>query len=288
MEPLSVVSSGATILAVTGRGEAVLGLSGALLSTRCLSATETEETARCLAQGLASLHSINIYLGSDINAAKVLLLYKTSGEVQAVFKTEKALSINKRDTTKENEDIDHFADLLCCIWSSGIQDNLTFTQREMILTMKERNPGEISMAEIAGHVAFWPQETVMDFLTSASEVLELKQRIHLAAVEADGQQVVGGNWLDRLDPVLRVKVINDSRKRRVYDETSVTDLLRVTRNLASHYYNLSPEVRGALGPSNDLGSMWTRLFPRLLLHVHRALHSFHRDTNCRRIQKFYD
>ena len=90
-----------------------------------------------------------------------------------------------------------------------------------------------------------------------------------------------------LTPTLQEKVERDSKKRRSYSPTSMVALLRFVRNLAHHYQPLSPEVRAALGPREELGNFWVSTFPLLLPHVHAAIRQFARDTNCARIKHFY-
>ena len=99
--------------------------------------------------------------------------------------------------------------------------------------------------------------------------------------------MIGDSWILNLKPVLQEKVGRDSKKRRSYSGTSVTDLLRFVRNMAHHYYELAPEVKMALGPREDLGNFWVSAFPILLSDMHAAMQPFSRDTNCARIQLFY-
>ena len=99
--------------------------------------------------------------------------------------------------------------------------------------------------------------------------------------------MIGDSWILNLKPVLQEKVARDSRKRRIYSGTSVSDLLRFIRNMAHHYYELAPEVRSALGPREELGNYWVSTFPLLLPYLHQAMHQFRMDTNCSRIRNFY-
>ena len=178
--------------------------------------------------------------------------------------------------------------LLQHVWtSSGSPQDLSFSQMDLVQSMRAGAP-QISMEQFSKHIALWSKERAMELLVSVSEVLELKQRAtHWAAVEADRELVVGDSWLERLHPALRTKVVNDARRKRVYEWSSVVDLVRVVRNWTCHYHSLTPEVREALGPYDDLGAMWTSLFPRLLSHIHQAMAPFQGHTNCARIAKFF-
>ena len=143
----------------------------------------------------------------------------------------------------------------------------------------------MSLNKISQHVAFWSKEKVLNFFIAVSDVLELKQRSHRESVEENHHEVVGVSWHDKLDPVLRDW--DEGGRRRSYDSTSVADLLRLIRNLACHYYNIPPSVRAYLGPYDRLGSFWTELVPRLLLHTYKAMEPFKSDTNCKRIVVFF-
>ena len=122
------------------------------------------------------------------------------------------------------------------------------------------------------------------------------------------RSVIGDSWIHSLEPVLQNKVARDSRKRRSYSGASVGDLLRFVRNTAQkaqycinggsnnyrfvrntahHYHELAPEVRAALGAKEELGDFWVSRFPCLLTSVHAAMKRFNRDTNCARINHFY-
>ena len=126
--------------------------------------------------------------------------------------------------------------------------------------------------------------------------------------------VIGDSWIEFLEPILQDKVARDSRKRRSYSGASVGDLLRFVKNTAQkaqhrikdasimtliaypnrfvrntyhHYHELAPEVRAALGPKEELGNFWVSRFPCLLTSVHAAMKRFSQDTNCARINHFY-
>ena len=64
-------------------------------------------------------------------------------------------------------------------------------------------------------------------------------------------------------------------------------LFRFVRNTAHHYHTLSPEVKLALGPMEELGNFWVSTFPLLLPAVYAAMKPFRKDTNCSRINGFY-
>ena len=254
-------------------------LSGCFLtSADSLTESEKNEVARSLADGLANLHSNQIYLGNGIKPQNIFVLKSATTGCHAVYIARHEASANG----SEEVDIIKLAEILEFVWTSG-QVRLTFAQHALLSDMRNRFP--VSMNKLSKHVAFWPKEKALDFFVVVSEVLELKQRRHREFVEENGHTVISISWHDTLDPVVRDLVVQG--RRRSYEPTSVADLLRLIRNLACHYYNFPPSVRASLGPFGSLGSMWTGLFPRLLLHTFEAMEHFRHDTNCKRIKKFY-
>ena len=175
------------------------------------------------------------------------------------------------------------AELLWLVWTSG---KMTFPQQALLLKLKDQQSSRRSTNQFVRDPAFWTPEKVIDFLTATSEVLKLKQPLHRRAVEdQDDASVTGTSWIDKLGPVLKSYITKSKRRR--YECSSVANLLRVIRNYSCHYYTIDPALRAALGPYDNLGDMWTGLFPSLLLHLHWAMERFKDATNCRRIRKFY-
>ena len=282
---LPLICNGAQIVLVSTEGERLLNGTPCLHS-KSHSEEERARIARSIVKGLAFLHSKQIFLGNNLVPDNILILGEKEG-IQTIFRSEMARKCNDPPAATR-EDLRYLSNLLVCVWGQeGKMEDLCYDQQVLVSKLKQE-PSEIhSMDQMVHDVAFWSSWKAMEFLISVSEVLELKQVSHRRAVEADGHLVVGMSWINKLDPVLRAKVENDSMKRRNYDWTSVVDLLRVIRNLACHYFNLTPEVRHCLGSYEDLGQMWTSLFPQLLSHVHGSMKTFYKDTNCNRIHRFF-
>ena len=282
---LPLVCNGARVVLASKEGKRLLNGMTCPLS-KSHSQKERARIARSIVKGLAFLHSKQIFLGNNIVPDNILILGEKE-EISSIFRSELTRKCND-SSTATREDLRYLSNLLVCVWSEeNTIEDLNYNQHALVLKLKQE-PSEIqSMDQVVHDVAFWSTWKAMEFLISVSEVLELKQVLHRRAVEADGHLVVGMSWLHQLDPILREKLENDSKKRRNYDWSSVVDLLRVIRNLACHYFNLTPEVRHCLGSYEDLGQMWTSLFPRLLSHVHDRMKTFHKDKNCSRIQRFY-
>ena len=215
-----------------------------------------------------------------------ILIIKENEKIHSIFSSESP-ALQSDSSLARREDLQHLSNLLVSVWSmDGNIKDLNHDQQHLVLKLREQTSDK-SMDEIVKDVAFWSPGKIMEFLESVSDILELKQKAHRTALEEDGHRIVGTSWLLKLDHILRAKVENDSKKRRNYDWSSVVDLLRVIRNLACHYYNIPPSARAILGPFDRLGSFWTELFPRLLLHTFEAMEPFKSDTNCKRIKKFY-
>ena len=281
-----IVCDGSRIVAVSSFGEMLLTSHG--LSSRNYTTPEMAELAHGLVDGLAFLHSKHIYPGRDISVENIIVMQSMTSSLSVVFQIKDIEEMKDKVSAKESGDIRRVAELLKHVWtSSGRSQGLNFCQKQLIEAMKGPT-SQISLEHVRKNVGLWSKELAMEFLVSVSEVLELKQRAtHWAAVEADRELVVGHSWLERLHPALRTKVVNDARRKRVYEWSSVVDLVRVVRNWTCHYHSLTPEVREALGPYDDLGAMWTSLFPRLLSHIHRAMAPFQGHNNCARIKRFY-
>ena len=232
-----------------------------------------------LLKKLAFLHGKGITVGAEfLDPNEILIVGSTEGP-QAILKFRRGVSPSKV------EDIRAIGRVFSFIWTSRsrVPDAL---QLDLISTLTAEDT-TMTASEAQAHFALWPHSKRMGFLVEVSEILELKQRQHLEAVETDGGLVILDSWILNLAPVLREKVERDSRRRRSYSPTSVVDLLRFARNMTHHYHPLAPEVRAALGPFENLGNFWVATFPLLLPHLHQVMHQFRRDTNCTRIRSFY-
>ena len=228
---------------------------------------------------LAFLHDEGITVGAELLVPDEIFIVGSTEGPQAILKFRREVSPSRA------EDIRAVGRVFSFIWTfrSRVPDAL---EQDLISKMTAEDTTMTASAAQA-HIALWSSATRMSFFMEVSEILELKQRQHLEAVETDGGLVILYSWILNLAPVLREKVERDSRKRRSYSPTSVVDLLRFARNIAHHYHPLAPEVRAALGPFENLGNFWVATFPLLLPHLHQAMHQFRMDTNCSRIRNFY-
>ena len=284
------ICDGDKVVAVSNNGEALGIVKPIHVDISTVSSVEINKITKSLAEALSYLHYKNIYLGSDIHQVNIFLTKSQNGETKALFKTDKMIGENEKNMEKMKEDHGYMANLLCLLWLCNTGSNsvgLNFTQEAFVNKLRYCDWEERSKWQIWKDVVFWSEEVVLDFFICASEILELKQEKHRKAVEHNKEAVIGNSWLEKLDPVLQEKIKKDSVKRRTYDWSCCVDLLRVIRNLASHYFNLTLEVRATIGTYDQLASYWISLYPRLLLHVFRAMEQFKNDTNCLRIKKYY-
>ncbi|KAJ7305837.1 hypothetical protein JRQ81_010203 [Phrynocephalus forsythii] len=143
--------------------------------------------------------------------------------------------------------------------------------RELIDAMIHRDPrGRPAASQVLLHPFFWSHEKQLQFFLDVSDRIEkeLADGPLVSALEAGGQEVVRGDWRENISLPLQT----DLRRFRTYKGSSVRDLLRALRNKKHHYHELPGSVQESLGAlPQEFVQYFTRRFPRLLLHTHRAL-----------------
>ena len=92
------------------------------------------------------------------------------------------------------------------------------------------------------HPYFWSYEKRLEFMLTVSDRFELEKdkekneagyvSAHLPRLERGAAEVVGTNWLNRLDPRMKHELV--ALKRRGYDGAKILDLLRAIRNKVCH------------------------------------------------------
>ena len=126
------------------------------------------------------LHAKGLPVGPEhLDPEKVLVVESTDGP--SVI-----LTIQKEGSAfKAQEDICAAGELFRLIWTFGprVPDSL-----ESDLISKMTQEGTTMTASAASrHFAFWSSSKRLGFLRKVSDILELKQRKHLEAVEADSR-----------------------------------------------------------------------------------------------------
>uniref|UniRef100_A0ABM5F017 non-specific serine/threonine protein kinase n=1 Tax=Pogona vitticeps TaxID=103695 RepID=A0ABM5F017_9SAUR len=143
--------------------------------------------------------------------------------------------------------------------------------RELIEAMIQMDPqGRPSATRVLLHPFFWSHEKQLQFFLDVSDRIEKEPAdgplVH--GLEAGGCAVVRGDWRGCVSLPLQT----DLRRFRTYKGSSVRDLLRALRNKKHHYHELPSSVQESLGAlPREFVQYFTRRFPRLLLHTHRAL-----------------
>ena len=129
---------------------------------------------------IAFLHAKGLPVGPEhLDPEKVLVVESTGGP--SVI-----LTIQKEGSTfKAQEDIRAAGELFRLIWTSGsrVPD---FLETDLISKMTQEGT-TMTASEASCHFAFWSSSKRLGFLKKVSDILELKQRKHLEAVEADSR-----------------------------------------------------------------------------------------------------
>ncbi|KAG0585813.1 hypothetical protein KC19_2G041300 [Ceratodon purpureus] len=154
----------------------------------------------------------------------------------------------------------------------------------LIEAMLSNDPSKRPAAkDILLHPFFWDGEKRHAFLLKASDRVEHEDRaddsVVLRALEAIGPNVFGASWETKLDS----KLLEDGRRYRKYNFSSVRDLLRIIRNKSHHFMELPPDMQESLGPFPDGFEIYfSGKFPRLLMEVYKVLYE-----HCKEEPTFY-
>ena len=129
---------------------------------------------------IAFLHAKGLPVGPEhLDPEKVLVVESTDGP--SVI-----LTIQKEGSAfKVQDDIPAAGELFRLIWTSGsrVPD---FLESDLISKMTQEGT-TMTASEASCHFAFWSSSKRLGFLKKVSDILELKQRKHLEAVEADSR-----------------------------------------------------------------------------------------------------
>jgi serine/threonine protein kinase len=141
--------------------------------------------------------------------------------------------------------------------------------RALVRSMIDPDPTRrLTAAEVLRHPVFWTEERQLGFLKDASDRVEIEKPtdpLVLRFEAACGPRILDGrSWLDQLDP----RIISELGKWRKYNGSLIRDLLRVIRNKAHHFRDLSPELKALLGsfPHGYLQYFHSR-FPEMFMTV---------------------
>ena len=124
------------------------------------------------------LHTKELQVGSEnLTLEKILVVESTKGP-SVILRTK-----SEGSAFKPEDDICAAGELFCLMWSKGsrVPD---FLESDLITRMTEEN-STLTAFEALNHFAFWSSKKRLGFLKKVSDILELKQKKHGEAVEAD-------------------------------------------------------------------------------------------------------
>ena len=138
--------------------------------------------------------------------------------------------------------------------------------KELIVSMIQSDVSERPTArKTLKHLFFWTQEKIANFYDQVGNCLEKAgtSAFFVEKLEHNSDEVIQGNWRDRLDKVVRSEL-------KSYDKSKVHALLRVVRNKCVHYKKFGPELKAAYDRRGGVVAYYHYHFPKLLLHTYLA------------------
>ena len=127
---------------------------------------------------VAFVHARGIFVGAEfLNFEHIFIADSTEGP-KAILTIQKESSFGTVE-----DDIRAAGRLFCTIWAKSSRP-LDFLQSDLISRISQEETG-MTAAEAFHHFAFWSNSKRLSFLKKVSDILELKQKNHLGAVEAE-------------------------------------------------------------------------------------------------------
>ena len=139
---------------------------------------ETTVLLKDILEKIAYLHAKGLSIGFE-NMDKILVVKSTKGPCSI-------LTIHKEGSLfKPQEDILAAGELFCFLWTRSSQSRKPdFLQSDLITKMTKEKTA-LTASEALNHFAFWTRNKRLGFLKKVSDILELKQKRHQDAVEAE-------------------------------------------------------------------------------------------------------
>ena len=149
-----------------------------LVTYLLLNPKETTVLLKDILEKIAYLHAKELSVGFD-NMDKILVVKSTKGPCSI-------LTIHKEGSLfKPKEDILAAGELFCLLWTRSSKSRKPdFLQSDLIKKMTKEET-TLTASEALNHFAFWTRNKRLGFLKKVSDILELKQKRHQDAVEAD-------------------------------------------------------------------------------------------------------
>lgn len=173
--------------------------------------------------------------------------------------------------------------------NAGIAGFLTLILKMVSQDTKERPPA----SAILKHHIFWSKKTALQFITAVSNAAEQPKENSLAA---ECSEVFKSNalmkhyclpeesfgWIRFLCPAVQAYAKGSGCKRHPYHGQRILELLRLIRNIPSHYGNLTEETQKAFGKQTDgFWDYFLMRFPLLLDVVWIAFEKLKNDSVAR-------
>ena len=142
---------------------------------------------------------------------------------------------------------------------------LCFDITEQMLWFKKNDRALIET--ILEHPFFWTTEKLLNYIIEVAVRIEKRDKIFYKKMEKNSKNIVGNDWTTGLDDIYE-----DISNKRVYNVSSVVDLVRVLRNQIAH--TNSSRVAETMGDSKeDLMHYWLEKFPRLIPHLYFVMNA---------------
>lgn len=125
-----------------------------------------------------------------------------------------------------------------------------------------------SIDNVIKHPYFWKTHEIFDLILEAVKISEDENRRQefQAKLEINQGQVIGENWLEKVDEIVRAEI----GKRGRYEGVSLLHLVKVIRNHFAH--RISPILAEVMGTDQEgLKNYWLGKFPNLIPHLYRVM-----------------
>lgn len=131
---------------------------------------------------VAFVHARGIFVGAEFLSFEHVFIADSTEGPKAILTIQKESSFGTVE-----DDIRAAGRLFCTIWAKSSRP-LDFLQSDLISRISQEETA-MTAAEAFHHFAFWSSSKRLSFLKKVSDILELKQKNHLGAVEAESRWV---------------------------------------------------------------------------------------------------
>lgn len=118
--------------------------------------------------------------------------------------------------------------------------------------------------DILKHPLFWDSGKMENFYRLMGDYMKKIQEQHKEALESNATSVIGENWKDRLDKIVKSDV------KSYKDTDKICPLLTIVRNKIVHLQELGKPSRDLYLEKGGVVQYYNSCFPKLLIHSYRA------------------